>query len=242
MDDEDDGYTTNDIRKSCKIDYQQKLQKYLAACPAAEERDFIALLLRQNKENIRNIEANHSYVLINGLANSLEEEGIDLTSLTPEDKKLVHLGELANVIRRFSYDSSKVYIKFLKERLDELEADKWANQGQFLPSNSNKKPLSLAQIALFYIYTDKFLNQENAVSVAQKFGYKSGEKLLRHYTDYETSTRRKASSTRNKQKVKDIEVVIDYLEKNGYDSQAAQEELKELKVNISKDVKDNDRF
>ncbi|GAB4038713.1 hypothetical protein [Spirosoma jeollabukense] len=89
--------------------------------------------------------------------------------------------------------------------------------------------LSHSQIAIFHHYIDKPINKNNAEEIANKYGQTSGQKLA---TSYNQLTSPLVRTSRGKNRVKDINMVLPLLE--GKAKGMAEKELKEAKANNEK--------
>ncbi len=74
---------------------------------------------------------------------------------------------------------------------------------KIIPGTEPKKDLSLRQIALLHVYKNILITEENCNSIANKYGWKAGQKLLEHYGFYrKTSNRIAEPETSKKLKIK----------------------------------------
>ncbi|WP_026462965.1 hypothetical protein [Adhaeribacter aquaticus] len=91
-------------------------------------------------------------------------------------------------------------------------------------TNGNENPFkSLAQMALFCIYTNKPLNDNNANEAVKTLSngvWKSGEALMKKL--YESKVDRVGFGENNAKKVSDIKAAIDFLESMGINNDAAK--------------------
>ncbi|QMU30129.1 hypothetical protein [Adhaeribacter radiodurans] len=122
---------------------------------------------------------------------------------------------------------------------------------QNLKQNNNiesdlSKP-TLPQIALLCIYKKRPLNDNNASLIAKEYGQNSGEKLMRHYVEYETENDRTAlgiskMGRSDRVKLKDIKQVIKILEFEKACSKQARKDLEKLEDNKNQYKKNRDYF
>lgn len=126
-------------------------------------------------------------------------------------------------LRLTLFNNSFEIIEFLENELKNFKEQ--------TPAEADSKPkLSLRQIALFHVYKSEFITRENGDKIAEKYGYKSGEKLYQHFN----SCYRKADRTGNPEskrkltpKIKDLETVLLHLE--GEQKAEAKADLNKLK-------------
>ncbi|RIV50905.1 hypothetical protein D2V93_08520 [Flagellimonas taeanensis] len=77
-----------------------------------------------------------------------------------------------------------------------------------------KSELSLRQIALIYVYSDKQITEHNGNEIAKEYGWTSGRKLWQHFNFYYKKVNRKgldATEKKTKNKIKLIESVVELL-------------------------------
>ncbi len=118
------------------------------------------------------------------------------------------------------FSNNHLYAPLFQNHLNRLNVD-------------NKIQLSLRHIALIHVYERNTITKENKNYVAQEHGYKSGEKLLQHFSEYSTVTNRKAlpkhcTTTTLKNKINLMEDVIQIL--SAEHKQRAIDEVNILKL------------
>ncbi|SIT94646.1 hypothetical protein [Pontibacter indicus] len=226
-------------RARAKLIYEIELKRYLDSSKLGTEKRFIKLYRQHIKSELKEINKEPSLLW----RRSFNEVAADYKSenLSEEELNKRYFERTNRWSRHWLFE---ITLLFLKDRLHELE---------FTPRNmkanakeasdiEHEQPITLAQIALFCIYTKRPLNINNADDIAKEFGLKSGEKLMRHYRKYYTASDRTASDVNNKQKEKDFKRVIDFLREKGFDNQEAKCELREFEENRNNDMKNSDRF
>jgi hypothetical protein len=100
------------------------------------------------------------------------------------------------------------------------------------PTAKAKPKFNLRQIALIYVYRNEQISDENANSIAMQYGYKSGQKLQRHYNQYFKTRDRtgdEGTKRKNENKYNFIESVLPYLE--GDEKNKAKNELEIINRN-----------
>jgi len=105
-------------------------------------------------------------------------------------------------------------------------------------SAKNKKPLTLKEIALKYVYEGITITNENMNSIAEEHEYKSGSKLHQYFREYSSRANRKGipkncTATIIKNKIKLIESVIQVLSEEH--KQRAIDEVNILKIRFKSD-------
>ncbi|MFD2937254.1 hypothetical protein [Spirosoma flavum] len=91
--------------------------------------------------------------------------------------------------------------------------------------------LGLRQIALLYIYQNKTISWEQRDQIAQQYGYKSGEKLYKHYNKHSrTSDRIGVEGGQIQPLIEDIIATIPFLSES--QKQQAESEIKTISAKI----------
>ena len=99
-------------------------------------------------------------------------------------------------------------------------------------SGNDEIKLSLRQVALLFIYRDKTIGRgKEADNIAQQYGYKSGEKLYKHYIKYlRTCDRTGVEGRAIKPFIEDILAITPYL--NSQQQAQAETELETISNKI----------
>lgn len=92
----------------------------------------------------------------------------------------------------------KMYDAFYKNYVQSLmlpiakSLNELGDKKKVIQQSTKKKPkLTINQIALKYVYSNKQITRENGDEIIEQYGYKSGEKLFQRYTYYSSQTNRK---------------------------------------------------
>ncbi|MGV3538382.1 MAG: hypothetical protein ACO1OQ_01135 [Rufibacter sp.] len=180
----------------------------------------------------------------------MQEKLEDYLERLEEAKQRVHHGitgssdydnrakEIFRHKRSKSIIARTLHEEMLLEVISHIKNDIISEQKAGVTGEGDNKELSFAQIGLLYNYLGIGIDKDNANEIAKKFGKKSGEKLIKWFNQYFSSIQRTSSGqvlgSGNKQRVKDLMIVIDKLEKRGHldKMNKAKNELKQLKDNI----------
>lgn len=141
--------------------------------------------------------------------------------------------ELIEIIlnQEFPTESEQNAVESVRAELTE-QLEYWEQQlkqNNFINKRNNSE-LSISQIALKFVYLGKQITRENCKTIAQEYGYKSGEKLYQRFTYFSSpANRRGAESTpkKHQNKIDLIESVIKFLPEDK--KQQAIEDVSKLK-------------
>lgn len=195
-----------------------------------KERTIAYLIYQINEQGFDFLEYINLDLLKLRLKNRIREdrkyENFDEKVVIDDEIKIAHEN-----LRTFSFDkntqeqfiySTNAYIEYLEKRKD-------------VENRKQKNKISLKEIALLYFYERKSITRKNANNIAQKYGYRSGEKLFQNYTRFSSRQNRIAPETTHKKSINKlslIENVILLIKNNPNAIKVALDEYNTLKAGI----------
>lgn len=168
-----------------------------------------------------------------------------LQTYKPQYNFNFHLNEEDKVRREQEIECLRSFLDEIKAKINYREIKARKLKESLLPKQDYPKTriLTIPQIALLYIYTDRHIDSSNADDIVKEESEdtcKSGALLIKKYNALSSSIDRVSAGpimkVKDTTRLKDIKTVIEILEAKGFSSEKAKADYSKLKTNIGNDI------